>query len=121
MGEEEATMRERLVEAMARAISRTNGWPQDMWDNPEEYSTSRVAKEAYVAWASSALDAALYLLETPSKEMVAQYAAKQGAILDDTFGPRSSHDHAAGRTEQSHEQFQQMLGILLATLRSPKI
>jgi hypothetical protein len=119
MGEEEATMRERLVEAMARALY-------------EQFAADDISC-TYCSWellgdkqswrdrALPALDAALDVLETPSEEMVAQYTAKQGAILDDTFGSPSSHDHAAGRTEQSREQFQQILGILLATLRSPKI
>jgi hypothetical protein len=90
MGEEEATMRERLVERMVAAIraapSRPGGYVE------------------YKDIASTALDAALAMLETPSEEMLAAF----WNAGDDCWGG-------------THAVVRQAMIAMLATLRSPKI
>lgn len=93
--------REELIEAAARAISKASGWPDDMWDNPEAYSTSSTAKEAYTAFATTALDTILAGL----KADVLEYRVN-GELVHELRGPPNDIWQAMLQTieEPSHER-----------------
>ena len=101
--------REELIAAAARAISKTSGWPDDMWDDPEAYSTSKIAKEAYVAFATAALDEIIAGLKTPSEEM------EREGVYAVTFCTPIREDAPTLGVEEARTVWQAMISTLEET------
>lgn len=105
MGEEEATMREKLIEAMAEAIYNSHGF-QKPWADPD---TIRRWKPSCIRAATAAFDAALARMKEPSEEMLTA-GAESGAEFHESYQD--------DQTEFEQRQAARCFTAMLATLRS---